>query len=151
MKNLSSRQTFLTKYFVTAMWVISPIALAITVYIKFDDPQGFYMAPIFFLPAIISYLPMKVAFDETKIVVSDWMNVYEYKFVDLTSVEYTRKSLFSFHPYHELVLTTKRGEVKKIKYMPTMADSFNSIFSRSPIGRIMELLDFWKKATSTRT
>jgi hypothetical protein len=148
MKELSSRQTFLTKYVVTALWCFGSIAMAITVYNKFGQVEGFYMAPLFFLPAMVSYMPMRISYDETKIVVSDWFTNDEYKFMDIKSLKYSRP-MISYHPYTQLELTMTDNRLMKIKFIPRTTDSFKSLFSMEVQGRKKELKDLWYERTTT--
>lgn len=145
MRELSSRQTFLTKYFVTAMWIIIPIVTSIIVYHKFGQFEGFYMIPIFLLPALMTYMPMKVSFDNKNIVVSDWFNKEHYEFLDIKSLEYSRPTI-AFHPYQQLQITTLNNTVRKVKFIPRTSDTFNSIFKKGLQGRQKELIEAWKSA-----
>jgi hypothetical protein len=125
MKNLSSRQTFMTKYLLTASWIIAPIITAIIVYNKFGQIEGFYIIPFFSVPALMSYLPMKISFDDTRVVVSDLFTKTEYKFIDIKSLEYSRPT-FSYHPYSQLAIKTKDAKIKEVKFMPRTTDIFGS-------------------------
>jgi hypothetical protein len=147
MRELTSWQTFLTKYFVTAVWIIGPITTAIIVYNKFGQVDGFYFAPLFLLPAIMSYMPMKISFDEIKIVVSDWLTSKQYRFDDIKSLEFSRPTI-SYHSYLQLEITTTDNEIKKIKFMPRGSDSIKSMFSKELQGRQKELIEVWTQRTT---
>lgn len=147
MRELTSWQTFLTKYFVTAVWVVGPILTAIIVYNKFGQVDGFFFAPLFLLPALMTYMPMKISFDETKIVVSDWLTRKEYKFDDIESLEFSRPTI-SYHPYRQLEITTTDKGIRKVKFIPRGSDAIKSMFSKELQGRQKELIELWTKRTT---
>ena len=143
MKDLSSGQTFLTKYLLTAVWVIGPIAIAITVYRKFGQLEGFYMIPILILPALLTYLPMRISYDDTRLVVSDLFTKTEYRFSDIQHLQYSRPTI-SYHPYSQLEITTVDGQVRKVKFAPRGTDIFKSLLNKGPQGRHKELIEAWE-------
>ena len=145
MKNLSSRQTIVSKYLVSSFWIIGATILAFQVYHKFGQVEGFYFIPISFLMALMHYLPMKISYDETRIVVSDWFTKEEFKFSDVKALEYTKPTI-SFHPYRQMEITTQDDRTRKIKFMPRGVDAFKSLFSRGLQGRQKEILDYWSAA-----
>ena len=143
MKDLSSGQTFLTKYLVTSVWIIGPIVTAIIVYIQFGQVEGFYMIPCFLLPAFLTYMPMKISYDDTRIVVSDLFTKTEFRFSDIKSLEYSRPTI-SYHPYSQLQITTMDGHIKKVKFSPQESDIFKSFLKKSVQGRHKELIETWE-------
>ena len=144
MKRLSNQQTFFTKYIVTAAWLFGLISLPISNYNNFGQFELVLIIP-FLLLALISYLPMKISYDERKLVVSDWRKDFEYKFEDVKSLEYSRR-LISLHPYKRLLITTNDNILHKIYFMPRFSDM--SLFSSELVGRQEELLELWSKRTT---
>lgn len=141
MKRLTNWQTFVTKYFVTSIWIVIPTFTAIMVYNKFGQLDGFYFVPVFLLPALLTYMPMKITFDETKIVVSDWFISKEYRFDEIKSLTYSRP-IFPYHPFQQLEIRTT-DSIKKVKFIPRGIESIKSLFSKELQGRQKELIELW--------
>ena len=143
MKDLSSGQTFLTKYLVTAVWIIGPIVTAIIVYKKFGQVEGFYMIPIFILPALMTYLPMRISFDDSRIIISDLFKKTEYRFSDIRALQYSRPTI-SYHPFSQLDITTQDGQIRKVKFSPRATDIFKTFLNKGIQGRHKELMEAWE-------
>ncbi|GHM99185.1 hypothetical protein WSM22_06750 [Cytophagales bacterium WSM2-2] len=142
MKRLTSWNSLLRKYVMTATWILCPIITSIVVYRKFGDPLGFYLLLAFLPIGIMTYPLMKITYDENQVIVSDWFHKHIFRFDDLKSIEFPNRPFISFHLYSEMVLTTKRDEVKKFKFSPR-----TSLFEPLSITKneyTVELLDLWK-------
>lgn len=141
MKQLSSRQTYITKYLVASIWIIAPISIAIN---QSNKLELLFIFPIFILIAFISYMPMKISYDKTSVVVSDLFSSNEYRFSNITLLEYSRPTI-PYHPYQQLEITTKDNKLKKIQFIPRGTESFKSLFKKGLLGRQLELMDFWNQ------
>lgn len=90
---------------------------------------------------------MKISFDETKIVVSDWLTKKEYKFDDIESLEFSRPTI-SYHPYRQLEITMTDKGIRKVKFIPRGSDAIKSMFSKELQGRQKELIELWTQRTT---
>ena len=128
------------------MWLFGFIYMVITFYKTSGSLDVLYFSPIIILYAVVNYVPMKIAFDDTKIIVSDWLSKTEYKFEDIKSMKYSKSSI-PFIPYSLLEMTMTDDSLKKIKFLPRASDSFKSLFSMKLKGSQRELLDLWRVHT----
>ncbi len=133
--------TFFTKYILTSAWLFGVVYLPISNYYNFGQVEIITVIP-FLVLALIAWMPMKISFDNEKIVISDWLKDTEYKYENIKSLTYSR-TFISIHPYKRLIFATDDNLTHKIYFMPRYADI--SIFSNEPQGRQDELLELWSK------
>jgi hypothetical protein len=72
MRQLSNPLTFFTKYILTSAWLFGAVYLPISNYYNFGQVEIITVIPLLVL-ALVAWMPMKISFDNEKIVISDWL------------------------------------------------------------------------------
>jgi hypothetical protein len=129
------------------VWCIGFMYGAVTFYQEFGSVEMFYATPVIILFAVMLYLPVKISYDDTTIIVSDWLSEKVYEFKDIKSLKYSKPSI-PILPYLLLEITTSDDELKKIRFLPRSSDSVKSLFAMKLKGRQLELLELWRKSSS---
>lgn len=135
-KQLSSKLTFIYKFVIPPIWILTLLGLSIFIIIDSQEWLALLMLLMIFI--MIPFTNLKrVSYDDEYLYISNWLTEKKFDLWKLKKINEGEMS--GLDPFFQLEIVDKDNELVKFDFMPRIKEATKYLFSRQLSGRLLEL------------
>ncbi|MEX2230577.1 MAG: hypothetical protein WD824_00345 [Cyclobacteriaceae bacterium] len=135
-KQLSSKLTFIYKFVIPPIWILTLLGLSIFIIIDSQEWLALLMLLMIFI--MIPFINLKrVSYDDEYLYISNWFTEKKFDLWKLKKIN--EGEMTGLDPFFQLEIVDKDNELVKFDFMPRFNEATKYLLSRKLSGRLLEL------------